>query len=112
MTTSECIVCNVLSCGENDIEFMFDKMTESGLFCDAWNEMKDSGCHITANSLWAEGIRIAVERVFGEEYLEDFDIDANCHASGITFIGDKDGIINFEEKIDEFYRLTGFEPTF
>lgn len=112
MTTAENIVCNVLSCGENDIEYMFDKMTESGLFCDAFNEMKDSGCHVTANSVWTEGIRIAIEKVFGEKYLNDFDIDANSSASGVNFLGDKDNIINFEEKVDEFYRLTGFEPTF
>ena len=112
MTTSEFIVCNVLSCGECDIEFMFDKMTESGLFYDAFKEMKDNGCNITANSVWAEGIRIAIERVFGEKYLDNFEIDANCIASSVRFLGDGDLIEDYYDKVDKFKEMTGFDPTY
>ena len=111
MTTAEVITCKILNCGINDIEYMFDKMTETGLFHDAYNELIDNDCHATANSIWAEGIRIAIKQIFGEEYLEDFEINANCSDSSVTFLGDGDSIIDYDEKVERFYNQTGFDPT-
>ena len=109
MTTAENIVCNVLNCGELDIETMFGKMTESGLFYDAYKSLVDMGCgNITANRIWAQAIDMAIRKVFGDEYCDDFEICPNCMGSSVSFLGDKDSIINFDEKILEFEQLTGF----
>lgn len=112
MTTAEFIVCNVLGCGELDIETMFGEMTDSGLFYDAYHSLIDNGCHADARTIWSEGIRIAIEKVFGEEYLDDFEIDPNYMACSVAFLGDKDSIIDFDEKVAKFSEMTGFEPSY
>lgn len=107
MTTAEFIVCEVLKCGTYDIETMFGEMDDD-LFHNAMEACKDYG-ELTANGIWYEAMCIAISQVFGDEYVEDFEIDANAMASSVYVLdGANKKIKGFKAKAAEFEELTGF----
>ena len=108
MTTAEAIVCNVLSCGTLDIETMFGSMTENDLFSNALDRAKEFCDNPNANVIWQCGIELAIDKVFGNDYLDSFEIDANCMASSASLLCDKKEIKGFTKKLEKFEELTGF----
>ena len=50
----------------------------------------------------------ALKEVFGIDYLDSFEIDANCMGSSVSLLCDKENIEDFESKAKEFEELTGF----
>ncbi len=108
MTTAEVIVCNILSCGTLDIETMFGTMTENDLFSNALSRAKKFDNSPNANTVWQCGIELAIEEVFGIDYLNSFGIDANCMASSVSLLCDKKEIKGFTKKLKKFEELTEF----
>ena len=111
MTTAESIACTILNCHIGDLEFMFDVMVKSGLFYDAVHKIIDNSEDITPCNIFENAMSIAIDRVFGNEYQDNFEVDSNYLAAGITFLGNEDSIINFDEKVLKFCELTGFDPS-
>lgn len=110
MTTAEYIVCILMDCGELDIETMFGTITESDLFSEAVNNLRNMQVPLTASAVWQECIELALYQTFGSEVnLELFKIDNNYIGSSVRFLGDKDEIEDFDEKAEKFSELTGFD---
>lgn len=109
MTTSEYIVTQILHCGILDIETMFKTITDNDLFYDAFHDLKDNGFNnIDANSIWYRAMELGIYKVFGSDLIDKFEIDANCMASSVNYLGDVDMIEDFEKKVAKFEELTGF----
>lgn len=108
MTTAEFLACELLACGKLDIDFMFDKLTDSDFITKALQDLKDGGAEINANSLWYRAIELAIYQVFGEDKINDFEISANCLGSYVQFVGNAKKIRGFKSKVAEFEELTGF----
>lgn len=108
MTTAEFLVCELLACGELDINFMFDRLTDTDFVTKALQDLKDCGAEINANSWWYRAIELAIYQVFGEDKINDFEIFANCLGSYIQFLGKAKKIRGFKSKVAEFEELTGF----
>jgi len=101
-------LCNILDCGCDDIDYMFDKVA-SGLLIDAINDNKRNGWTLSANNILKSVFEIAIERTFGEEMLEKFDIRTNCQDSGVLFIGKVAEVEDYDEKSNNFSEMTGFD---
>ena len=108
MATSEFIVCKLLGCGELDIETMFGTITDNDLFSEALEDLKAFGEFPDANSIWYRAMELAIYIVFGDEMLDSFEIDANCMASSVSFLGDTEDVDDFKDKAEKFKEMTGF----
>ena len=102
------ILCTILECGCDDIDYMFDNVA-SGLLIDAINDCKCNGWTLSANNILKSVFEIAIERTFGEEMLEKFDIHTNCQDSNVLFLGDKAEVEDFDDKSNNFSEMTGFD---
>ena len=108
MTTSEYIVCELLKCGELDIETMFGTITDNDLFSEALEDLKAFGEFPDANSILYRAMELAIYEVFGDKMIDSFEIDANCMASSVSFLGNTEDVDDFKEKAEKFEELTGF----
>lgn len=102
------ILCTILDCGCDDIDYMFDKVA-SGLLIDAINDCKSNGWTLSANNILKSVFELAIERTFGEDLLDKFGIHTNCQDSDITFLGNKDEVEDFDDKANNFSEMTGFD---
>lgn len=101
------LLCAVLGdCGYADIEPMFGDM-DNDLIYDAIDDLKSNGIELTANGIWYNAIDSAICQVFGVEYIDGFEIDANCMASGV-YVRDGAKIKGLKKKAIEFEELTGY----
>ena len=103
------MICAILGdCGYADIEPMFGDMDED-LFYDAVQMVKVNGGELSANGIWYEAIYNAICQVFGDEYVDYFEIYPNCMASSVgVYDGMAKKIKGFKAKAAEFEELTGY----
>ena len=105
MTTSEFIVCEILGCGQYDIESCFGSMDDD-ILTGAIKHCKDDFGTYDAGAIWQIAIEDAATQVFGDyEFVEP---EFNYMASSVSFVGDPEEIEDFDSKVEEFENLTGF----
>ena len=99
------LLSNILGCGIGDINYLFSGMNDE-LLCDAIDEIHNEDMEMSVENLWTECIQLAAENVFGQQ--SDFISDVfNCIDSRVEIKKeDIQYIENFEEKKDEFEKLT------
>ena len=108
MTTSDYIVCEILGCGESDIEPLFGTLTDGDYFSDAVEFCKSEGIELWAGTVWEEAIRDAFRDVFGWEYEPETYF--NFIDSHVSFDRETaESIDDFSGKSEKFLDLTGFE---
>lgn len=108
MTTSDFIVCQLLGCGELDIDALFGKLTETDYFSDAVDDCKMNGFEISAGAIWESAIYNAFRDVFGDDV--EFDTYFNYIDSHVSVQREvSEGIEDFSEKSYRFEELTGFD---
>lgn len=110
MTTAEYIVCELLGCGQLDIEPMFGTMTETGVFADAMEYVNSNDMSKDASSIWYAGIENTLYDVFGD--AEGFEPYFNYLDSSVAFTGNPEEIEDFEVKCEEFAKLTGYDISY
>ena len=109
MTTAEFIVCELMGCGQLDIEACFGKMDDN-ILANAISCCKDEFGTTDMGAIWQTAIEDAANDVFGDyELVEPYFNYLDC---SVGFVGDPTTIENFEEKCDEFYQLTGQEISY
>ena len=105
MTTAEFIVCEILGCGQLDIESCFGDMNDD-ILIGAIERCKDEFGTYDAGAIWQIAIEDAAGQVFGD--YEVVEPEFNYAASSVSFIGDPEEIEDFDSKVEEFENLTGF----
>ncbi len=106
MTTAEFIVCELMGCGQMDIESCFGTMDDD-ILRNAISRCKDEFGTTDMGAIWQIAIEDAGNTVFGDyDFVEP---QFNYMASDVAFVGDPDEIEDFEAKAEEFANLTGFE---
>ena len=105
MTTAEFLVCELMDCGQNDIESCFGKMDDD-ILIEAIKRCKDDFNSTDMGVIWQIAIEDAASKVFGD--YEVINPQFNYMASSVEFVGNRDEIEDFESKAEEFNRLTGF----
>ncbi|MBR6401853.1 MAG: hypothetical protein IKS48_00550 [Eubacterium sp.] len=106
MTTAEFIVCELMGCGQMDIESCFGKMDDD-ILVNAISRCKDEFGTTDMGAIWQIAIEDAANDVFGDYELVEPQF--NYMASDVAFVGDPDEIEDFEAKAEEFANLTGFD---
>ena len=106
MTTAELIVCEILGCGQLDIESCFGGMDDE-ILVDAIDRCKNEFSTLNAGAIWQIAIEDAASRVFGDDEL-DVEPQFNYMASDVAFVGNPEEIEDFDSKVEEFENLTGF----
>ena len=107
MTTAEFIVCEILGCGQMDIESCFGNMDDE-IFSNAVRTCKDEFGTLDAGAIWNECIYEASVQAFEDDW-ELVEPRFNYMASDVAFTGNPDEIEDFERKAAEFADLTGFD---
>lgn len=107
MTTAEYIVCELLGCGQLDIESCFGNMDDS-ILGNAIKRCKDEFGTYDAGAIWQIAIEGAAYKVFGDDALSLIEPEFNYMASDVAFVGDPEEIEDFDSKVEEFENLTGF----
>lgn len=105
MTTAEFLVCELMDCGQNDIESCFGNMDDD-ILIEAIKDCKEADS-IDMGFVWEIAIKNAAYKVFGDIY-ELIEPQFNYMASDVAFVGNPNEIEDFESKAEEFERLTGF----
>ena len=109
MTTAEFIVCEILGCGQLDIESCFGNMDDD-ILIDAIKTCKDEFGTYDAGAIWQIAIGDAASQVFGD--YEVVEPQFNYMASDVAFVGNPEEIEDFDSKVEEFENLTGFSLTY
>lgn len=110
MTTEMILACNLLGCGEYDINYLFDRLTDNEELWDALDELKRENIEITAGSLWSEAMSLSIIKIFGDDYYDDFELLFNFIDSHVTLVNNERlNQMDFKEKMEEFEEYTGFE---
>ena len=108
MTTAEFITCELLGCGQYDIETLFGTLTDGDYFSNAVHSLKENGLELSAGGIWTECIFEAFHDVFGNDVEPD--IYFNSIDPLVSLSHEIAGSIeDFTEKASDFYKLTGFE---
>ena len=107
MTTAEFIVCEVLGCGQLDIEPCFGGIDDN-ILIDAIKRCKDEFRIYDAGAIWQNAIEDAAYEVFGDDALSLIKPQFNYMASEVAFVGNPEEIEDFDSKVEEFEILTGF----
>ena len=105
MTTAEFIVCEILGCGQLDIESCFGDMDDS-ILGNAIERCKDEFGTLDAGAIWQIAIEDAAYEVFGD--YEAVEPQFNYMASEVELNWDPEEIEDFDSKVEEFEKLTGF----
>ena len=105
MTTAEYIVCELLGCGQYDIESCFGSMDDD-ILINAIKRCRDEFGTLDAGAIWQTAIEDAAGQVFGEYELVEPQF--NYMASDVAFVGNPEEIEDFDSKVEEFEKLTGF----
>ena len=108
MTTAEFILCNIIGCGELDIESCFGNMDDS-ILGNAIERCKDEFGTYDVGAIWQTAIEDAAYEAFGDDALSLIEPEFNYMASDVAFVGDPEEIEDFETKCDTFAKLTGFD---
>lgn len=106
MTTAEFLVCELMGCGQYDIESCFGNMDDD-ILINAIKRCKDEFGTTDMGAIWQIAIEDAANDVFGDYELVEPQF--NYMASDVAFVGNPDEIEDFEAKAEEFANLTGFD---
>ena len=107
MTTAEFIVCEILGCGQLDIESCFGSMDDDILINAIKSCKKEFGIY-DAGAIWQNAIEDAAYEVFGDDALSLIEPHFTYMTSDVAFVGNPEEIEDFDSKVEEFENLTGF----
>ena len=107
MTTAEFIVCEILGCGQLDIESCFGNMDDE-ILGNAIERCKNEFGTYDAGAIWQTAIEDAAYEAFGDDALSLIEPQFNYMASDVAFVGNPEEIEDFDSKVEEFENLTGF----